>query len=504
MLLTVNVSDMTRLIILLHPDDAEAAGIKDGARVILQNPDTKYSAAADAVVTRKLTSPGKITLDIHTAEKLHVSDGDNVSISLRAKPASIEVIVKKMDGGKLTREDTAIIIKDITTGILTPEEISPYVSSMYINGLDMDETEYLAREMIETGDKLTFSQKPIVDKHSVGGVPGNKISLLVVPIIAAAHLLIPKTCSRAITGAGGTADLMEALAPVAFSAAEVQEMTEKAGGVIVWGGSTNIVPADDILIHYEYPLKINPRGKMLASILAKKKAAGADICVIDIPTGEGTKIADETEGRILAGQLIELGKRLGMKVECAITYGGFPIGRNIGVNLEVSEALRILETGDGNRSTSLVLKSCAVAGIALEMAGVVKQGNGTDAAMDLLKNGSAYQKMKDIIAIQGGNPDITSKDLPFGKFSYEILSPSSGYVISVANRAIIDIARAAGSPVDHGAGIHLNKKPGETVKKGEVLFTIYAEKDWKLSAALKIAAETEPVTVSGMLISRVT
>ncbi|HJJ38501.1 MAG TPA: AMP phosphorylase [Methanocorpusculum sp.] len=503
MLLTVNVSDMTRLIILLHPDDAQVAGIKDGARVILQNPDTKYSAAADAVVTRKLTISGKITLDIHTAERLHVSDGDKVSISLRTKPASIQSIVKKMNGEKLSREDTAIIIKDITMGILTPEEISPYVSSMYINGLDMDETEYLAREMIETGDKLTFSQKPIVDKHSIGGVPGNKISLLVVPIIAAAHLLIPKTCSRAITGAGGTADLMEALAPVAFSAAEVQEMTEKAGGVIVWGGSTNIVPADDILIHYEYPLKINPRGKMLASILAKKKAAGADICVIDIPTGEGTKVADEVEGQILAGQLIELGKRLDMKVECAITYGGFPIGRDVGVNLEVSEALRILETGDGSTSTSLVLKSCAVAGIALEMAGVVKQGNGTDAAMNILKTGSAYQKMKEIIEIQGGNPNITSKDLPFGEFSYDIISQSSGYVISITNRAIIDIARAAGSPADHGAGIHLNKKPGETVKKGEVLFTIYAEKDWKLSAALKIAAETEPVKVSGMLISRI-
>ena len=503
MLLTVNLSDITRPLILLHADDAEKAGIKDRSRVILQNTSAKYSAAADAVITRNLTSSGNITLDTHTAEKLHVSDGDKVSISLRTKPASIQSIVKKMDGGKLTREDTAVIIKDIVSGILTPEEISPYVSSMYINGLDMDETEYLAREMIETGEKLTFSQKPIVDKHSVGGVPGNKISLLVVPIIAAAHLLIPKTCSRAITGAGGTADLMEALAPVAFSAAEVQEMTEKAGGVIVWGGSTNIVPADDILIQYEYPLKINPRGKMLASILAKKKAAGADICVIDIPTGAGTKVADETEGRILAGQLIELGRRLDMKVECAITYGGSPIGRDVGVNLEVSEALRILETGDGNTSTSLVLKSCAVAGIALEMAGVVKQGNGADAAMNLLKNGSAYQKMKDIIEIQGGNADITSKDLPFGEFSYDITAPANGYVISITNRAIIDIARAAGSPVDHGAGIHMNKKPGETVKKGEVLYTIYAEKEWKLSAALKIAEETQPVKVSGMLISRV-
>lgn len=502
MYLSAILSDIVSPSVLIHKNDAETLGIKEQSRAVLKEKNTGTSAVAEVHVSEKALRTGEIILGSLAAEKLQAKDGDKIEITARGVPASLKYIVKKMDNGKLTRNETAAIVKDITGGVLSPEEISPFVSAIYINGLDMDETEYLAREMIDSGEKLTFSKGPVVDKHSIGGVPGNKISLLVVPTIAAANLLIPKTCSRAITGAGGTADLMEALAPVAFSAKEVQEMTEKAGGVIVWGGTTNIVPADDILIRYEYPLKINPRGKMLASILAKKKAAGSDICVIDIPTGPGAKVATEEEGKILAGQLIELGKRLDMKVECALTYGGFPIGRDVGVNLEVAEALRILEEKDGNGS--LVLKSCAVAGIALEMAGAAKHGDGADAAMRLIQNGKAHQKMMDIIEVQGGDPKIKSSDLPAGEFSYAVEAPEDGYIVSISNRPVIDIARAAGSPADHGAGIHLNRKVGEPVKKGEVLYTIYADKEWKLSKAMKIAEESRPVMVSGMLISRVT
>ena len=294
---------------------------------------------------------------------------------------------------------------------------------------------------------------------------------------------------------------MEALAPVAFSASEVQQMTEKAGGVIVWGGATNIVPADDVMISCEYPLKINGRGKMLASIIAKKAAVGSDTCVIDIPVGPGTKIADETEGKVLAGQLVDLGKRMGIRVECAITFGGAPVGRHIGVNLEVAEALRILENKDG--SGSLVQKSCEIAGIALEMTGKAAVGNGADAAMALIRNGKALSKMCEIIEIQGGDPNVKADDLTFGPFIYDVLAPADGAVISVKNRALIDIARVAGSPNEHGAGLRLHKKPGETVRKGEAMLTIYAEKEWRLSEAIELCRNTHPVTVSGMLLSRI-
>ncbi|MBE6507322.1 MAG: AMP phosphorylase [Methanocorpusculum parvum] len=501
MFISADIIDIASPLILLNTADASALGVSDGERIFITNPKTGKSATIPASVSQTFVKSGTVLLTSGIHPALGISPGDAVEIFPAKRPASLDFIRKKIDGGKLTRPETAAIVSDIANRVLSDAEVTSYITASYINGMDMDEVEYLTREMMASGDTITFSKKPVVDKHSIGGVPGNKITLLVVPIIASSGLLIPKTSSRAITGAGGTADLMEALAPVAFSASEVQQMTEKAGGVIVWGGATNIVPADDVMISCEYPLKINGRGKMLASIIAKKAAVGSDTCVIDIPVGPGTKIADETEGKVLAGQLVDLGKRLGIRVECAITYGGAPIGRNIGVNLEVSEALRILEKKDG--FGSLVQKSCAVAGIALEMTGKAASGNGADAAMSLIRNGKALDKMREIIEIQGGDPNVKADDLTFGQFTYDVLSPAEGVVVSVANRALIDVARTAGSPAEHGAGLTLHKKPGETVKTGEPLLTIYAEKEWKLSEAIELCRTTHPVTVSGMLLSRI-
>ncbi len=365
----------------------------------------------------------------------------------------------------------------------------------------MDEVEYLTRSMVSTGERLNFTSHPIVDKHSIGGVPGNKISLLVVPIIAAAGLKIPKTSSRAITGAGGTADLMEILAPVTFSADEVQKMTEKAGGVIVWGGATNIAPADDKIIIYEYPLKIDARGQMLASVMAKKYAAGADLVVIDIPVGEHAKVATVEEGRKLAREFIDLGDRLGMKVECAITYGESPIGHAIGVNLEVREALSILEGAEV--PGSLLQKSISIAGMALEMSGKAQNGEGANFAHELLKNGKALAKMKQIIEIQGGDPKVKADDITPGEYSFDVNAPETGYVVEMNNRALITIARTAGAPHDEGAGIYLHKKKGQHVEKGEPIFTIYADRGWRLEKAIETARQLMPLIVEGMLIDRI-
>ncbi len=501
MFLSADIIDITAPFILLNSCDAKSLGVREGDRVSITNPKTKSVNTIPVTISETFVKCGSAFLTAGANRGLLIPSGGEIDIVPAKRPASLDFIRKKIDGGKLTRPETAVIVSDIANNVLSQAEVTSYITASYINGMDMDEVEYLTREMIASGETISFSKKPVVDKHSIGGVPGNKITLLVVPIIAASGLLIPKTSSRAITGAGGTADLMEALAPVAFSASEVQQMTEKAGGVIVWGGATNIVPVDDIMISCEYPLKINGRGKMLASIIAKKAAVGSDTCVIDIPVGPNTKITDEAEGRVLAAQLIDLGKRLGIKVECAVTYGGAPVGRNIGVNLEVSEALQILEKMDG--TGSLVQKSCAIAGIALEMTGKAAAGNGYEAAQSLIRSGKALSKMRDIIEVQGGDPNVKADDFVFGPFTYDVLSPAEGVVVSVQNRALIDIARTAGSPVEHGAGLCLHKKPGEAVKKGEPMLTIYAEKEWRLSEAIELCRTTHPVAVSGMLLSRI-
>jgi AMP phosphorylase len=355
--------------------------------------------------------------------------------------------------------------------------------------------------MVETGEQLKFASRPIVDKHSIGGVPGNKISFLIVPIIAAGGLKIPKTSSRAITGAGGTADLMEVLAFVEFSAAEVQQMTEKVGGVIVWGGATNIAPADDKIIIQEYPFKIDARGQMLASVMAKKYAVGANLVVIDIPVGENTKVPTLPEGRKLAREFIDLGERLGMRVECALTYGGIPIGHSIGPKLEVIEALRVLE--GASEPNSFIQKSAALAGIALEMSGKVARGAGADAALGIIRSGKALEKFRQIIEIQGGDPKIRSDDISPGEYQFTVNAPASGYVIGMNNGALITLARTAGAPHDRGAGIVLHAKKGTPVKIGDPLFTLYADRNWRLQKAIEEGRRLMPVLVEGMLLDRI-
>ncbi|WP_129599090.1 AMP phosphorylase [Methanohalophilus profundi] len=484
--------------IILNSIDAKELGVYEGDRVRVTGHVT-VTAIVD--FTEDMISPGMIGLYHEVKEKLQREWTEIVEVEPAEKPKSARLIRKNMDGEKLVQEEIYGLVKDIVEENLSEIELAAFLTSTYINDMTDNETEWLTRAMIDTGEKLEFAKGPIMDKHSIGGVPGNKISLLVVPIVAANGLLIPKTSSRAITGAGGTSDLMEVLAPVEFSASQVKEMTEKVGGVLVWGGSTNIAPADDKLIKVEYPLSIDPHCQLLASIMAKKGAVGAENVVIDIPTGPGTKIVNVQEGRKLARDLINLGERLGMNVDCALTYGASPIGRTVGPALEVREALKVLETGEG--PNSLIEKSMVLAGMLLEMGGVAARGQGNELAMETLKNGKALAKFREIIEVQGGNPDVTYKDITAGEHTAEITAPANGYVLEFKNKRVVQIARLAGAPNDKGAGVLIHKKQGEPVKKGEPVLTIHAEKKNKLETALQNAQRDSPIVVEGMLLERV-
>ncbi|WP_067078709.1 AMP phosphorylase [Methanoculleus horonobensis] len=501
MKLTVKLLDIANRGVLLHSTDARNMRVRDGDRVLVADEATGKTAQAHVDTTGSLIEPGVIGVYRPLNATLAVDEGAVVVVRSAERPASLRHIKKKMDGGRFTKDETVDIVRDIVDDILSPGEITAYVTASYINGLDMDEVEYLTRATVETGERLHFTRHPIVDKHSIGGVPGNKITLLIAPIIAASGLLIPKTSSRAITGAGGTADLMEVLAPVSFTATEVQQMTEKVGGVIVWGGATNIAPADDKIITYEYPLRIDARGQMIASVMAKKFAVGADLVVIDIPVGRNTKIPDPQEGRKLAREFIEIGERLGMRVECALSYGESLVGHTIGPNLEVREALAVLE--GATEPSSLVQKSLSLSGIALEMAGKAAQGQGYQAAAELLRSGKALEKMRQIIEIQGGDPTVKAEDIVPGEYRFDVRAPQDGYVIELNNSALVTLARLAGSPYDHGAGLEIHAKKGTRVKKGDPIFTIYAEREWRLERAIEVGRTLMPVVVEGMVLERI-
>jgi AMP phosphorylase len=499
---SAKVLDIAKRGVLLNRLDARNIGVLDGDRVQVINLENGVSVTAFVDTTITIAEQGTVGIYRITNDKLGLKDGEGgIEIREAGRPASLEYIKKKMDGSRLTKEETNVIIKDVVNDDISPAELTAFITASYINPLDMDEIEHLTRAMVETGEQIKFASKPIVDKHSIGGVPGNKISLLVVPIIAASGLKIPKTSSRAITGAGGTADLMEVLAFVEFTASEVQLMTEKVGAVIVWGGATNIAPADDRIIIQEYPFKIDARGQMLASVMAKKYAVGANLVVIDIPVGQHTKVSSMQEGRKLAREFIELGERLNMRVECALTYGDIPVGYSIGPKLEVIEALRVLE--GATEPNSFIQKSISLAGIALEMSGKAAQGTGAAMAQDLLTTGKALEKFKKIIEIQGGDPTIKSSNITPGEYQFVIHAPTSGYVIEMNNKSLITLARIAGAPHDRGAGILLHAKKGKLIKAGEPLFTIYADRSWRLQKAIEEGRRLMPVLVEGMLLDRV-
>lgn len=501
MKLTAKLIDIGTREVMLNIEDARAIGVLSGDRVQILNQDGGISVAAFVDTTTSIIPRGTIGIYRITNERLSAQDGITVEVRLAERPQSLTYIKKKMDGERLSKEETYAIIEDVVNDDLSPAELTAYITTCYINEMDMDEVEHLTRAMVDTGEKLTFHTHPIVDKHSIGGVPGNKISLLVVPIIAASGLKIPKTSSRAITGAGGTADLMEVLAPVEFSSSEVQQMTMKVGGAIVWGGATNIAPADDRIIIHEYPFRIDARGQMLASVMAKKYAVGADLVVIDIPVGLHAKVTTVQEGRKLAREFIEIGERLNMRVECALTYGDSPVGRTIGPNLEVREALSILEGSDV--PGSLLQKSLAIAGIALEMSGKAPVSMGSKMAGEILHRGDALKKFREIIEIQGGDPDVRSEDIVPGKYEFVVNAPANGYVIELNNKSLISLARTAGAPHDRGAGILLHAKKGSRVEKGEPIFTLYADRSWRLQNAIEQGRQLMPVVVEGMLLDRV-
>ena len=487
--------DVRKHFAALSDHDSKELGVLSGDRIRISV--GRKSIVAEVGIIPGMVKDGEIGLNSFLLSELEAEIGEEAEVSPVSKPRSFQYIKKKIMGEKLSKEEVYEIIGDIASGSLNEVEITAFVSASYMLKMNFDEIEWMTKAMIETGERITFEKGTVVDKHSIGGVPGNKTALLVVPIIAASGLLIPKTASRAITSATGTADTFEVLANVNLSVDDIKEITERVGGVIAWSGATQLAPADDQLIRVEYILQMSPKPNMIASLLSKKASEGAKHVVIDIPVGEGSKVPSVDKGRELANNFVELGRRLGLNVSSVITNGKQPVGRAIGPALEAREALETLEKRKG--SSSLIEKSLGLAGILLEMSGRSK--NGYEDAKQIFTSGKAMEKMKEIIEAQGGEI-FSYKDVPVGDKKHVIRFRGEGAVVTVNNQVLVRIARAAGAPKDKGAGVYIHKKRGEVVKEGDKILTIYAEKEWKLDNAIDIALQEPAVEITGMILER--
>lgn len=475
-----------RSVVVLNREDAEDLGVSSLGRVRVRSNGKELTAIVNT--TTKLIVEGQVGVYEEVRNALNLAEGVEIDVDLAPLPTSLYFIRNKLRGRKLTYEEVYEIIKDTVEGNLSEIEIASFVTAMHTFGVDLDEAMNLSLAMVETGNTLKLNKQLIVDKHSIGGVPGDKTTLLVVPIVAACGLAIPKSSSRAITSAAGTADRAEVLMPVGLDIDEMRQVVEKTNGCIVWGGSIYLAPADDIFVRVEHPLSIDPL--LLPSIMSKKKAVGANLLVIDVPTGRGTKVKTIGEADLLAKDFIELGKRLDIAVQCVLTYGEQPVGHAVGPSLEAREALSVLMRKE--YAWDLIDKATLLAGVLLEMSG---KKNGKDLAAEALKSGNAERKLREIIAAQGGRPDITPEDIVVGDQQFTACSSKSGFVLWIDNNSVVEISRLAGAPKDKGAGVLLHKKIGDKVEKDEPLFTIYAEINAKLQRALD---ELERIMVMGV------
>ncbi len=427
-------------------------------------------------------------------EDLEIGDEEKVLVSLESKPRAVEYIKKKLDGHELSEEEIFDIIHNINKNTLSEVEAMAFIVSSYTYGLSLEETYYLTKAIAETGRKLDLNVKQIADKHCIGGIPNNRTTMLIVPILAAAGVYIPKTSSRAITSPAGTADTMEVLAPVDLSIEEMREVVLKTRGCIIWGGGTEIASADDKLIRLRRSLSLDPEGMLLASVLAKKYAVGAEYLLIDIPVGRHAKVTNFRDAYKLKSSFERLGRMLGMNTHAIITDGSQPIGNGIGPALEARDVLWIL-SNDSKGPFDLREKAESMAGLLLEMVGLAKEGEGILMAKEIISSGKALNKFKEIVEAQGGDPNVRPEDLPIGQYTYDFLSPRNGMISEINIKAISKVARYAGAPFDKGAGIYLYKKVGDFVKADEKILTIYSESETKLDYAIRILEEENPIKI---------
>lgn len=486
----------TQPIVVINEQDALEQGIAPGS-VVLLTVGTQHRSAV-VLTTRKEVGKGECAVSEDLSRCLGLSEGNTVGIRAVGIPQSFTALKKRLKGERLSELEFLALIRDIVGGLYGEAEIASFLVSQLYSPLSDEEVSYLIKAMVEAGTKVKF-EETAYDIHSIGGVPGNsKVALLSVPIVASTGILIPKTSSRAIMSPAGTADTMEVLARVDLAVEEIVEIARKVRGTLVWGGRLGLAPADDIFVNIERKLAIDPDQQMVASILSKKIAMGIEKLVVDIPIGRGTKVEDIKGAERLSSLFIKQAGLLNIVIKVALTYGGQPIGMSVGPALEAREALKSHIERRGSKS--FIEKALLLAGLVLELGGKAPLGAGIDVAREIFLSGKAYEKFKEIVEAQGGNPNIKPEDIPVGRYTYTVTSPIEGAVTHIDNFGIALIARTLGAPSDKGAGIELHAKVGYRVNKGDPLLTLYSNSEARIEEAISLLREAQPILVEGMLI----
>jgi thymidine phosphorylase len=415
-------------------------------------------------------------------EALDLAEGDIIVVSHPQPVESVSRVRGKVYGQRLDESALDAIIEDVVDRRYSDIELSSFITACAARPLDYDEVVGLTRAMVNAGERLTWHVRPVVDKHCVGGLPGNRTTPIVVAIVAACGLTMPKTSSRAITSPAGTADTMETLCPVDLNLAAMRRVVEREGACVVWGGAVGLSPADDTLIRVERVLDLDSEGQLVASVLSKKIAAGSSHVVIDLPVGPTAKVRSEAAAASLAGSLGDVAHAFGLEIVIIESDGRQPVGRGIGPALEARDVVAVLmslaDAPDDLRQHALRL-----AGALLELGGAAPAGKGDALAATVLGEGGAWAKLQAICEAQGG-----LRVPPEATHHKPILAEIAGVVRSIDNRRLAKAAKLAGAPDAQAAGLELHVRLGRKVDRGEPLFTLHAETPGELVYALNYVA----------------
>ena len=473
-------------VVFLHEYDAKKLGVHIGDRVVIKSNRDSLVAIVDLVNGFIKKREVALSEELSSFTKTHNGYVD----ILPAEFAESSSILQNQAGCKeYSAKDLDKIMSDVVNNRLTEAEIAYFISTMTHCKASIEEVINLTKAIVKTGKRISWPYKVVADKHSIGGIPANRTTPIVVSICAASGVIMPKTSSRAITSAAGTADAVESMAPVDLSIAQLKKVVRRTGACLAWGGSLGLAPADDKLIRVEKLLRVDPEAQLLASILAKKLSVGSTHVLIDIPYGNGAKVSKERAGR-LSKMFVLLGKKLGLKVKTVITYGAELVGNGVGPILEMKDVLRVLK--QDNSPIDLENKSILLAGNLLEMVGKAKKGQGIAKAKEILYSKEAYKKFCEIISAQGGDPKTWLQE---AKFSHSIISKHDGIIKEISNPKINYLARVLGSPIDKASGIYIYKHVGEYIEEGEKIATLFSESSVKLKEAIKFFKKNKPIVI---------
>jgi putative thymidine phosphorylase len=473
----IDIIEWEDLVVLINEQDAREYGITSMDKVSLIYDDTEF--VFDAALSNTLIKRWEIGIFEDIEAKYNLKSGQLVTIAFTKNSSeSLDALKRWLNGKRLNQKEIAAIMKDISNNRFT-DILTTYFSAMGFFFPSKDEDLYrMTKAMAEAGEMLHFPWI-VADKHCMGGVSGNETTMIMIPLLTSLGIKMPKTFSKAITTPAATGECVSVLMDISFSKKEIEHLVKKNNCCLVRGGGLDLAPADEKLIKVAYPLSMQSYSRTVVSIMAKKYAMGINHSLIDIPVWPSAKVPDMKTAKWLKKKYEYVGKKLGMKMHVEITQALQPIGAWIGAVMQVREVLRVLQQHT-TRPMDLEKKAVHLSAKIIELVGMAKGKDAEKLAYGQLISGKAWTMMQKIIATQHGDPKIMSEDLKLATVQKNIVAEKSGKVKDIDMKVVNVAARTLGSPLDLQAGLYLHKKLGDTVKKGEIIYTMYANDEGKI------------------------